>query len=217
MTRNTHDIAVVGAGMVGAALALKLARDGFDVTIIEPRAPASWNAADEVDLRVVALAPSSARLFAHLDVWPDLLARRACAYRHMHVWDALAPGQLNFDAVEQGDGALGWIVENRAIQHLLWQRLQYQANVTLRCPARVTATDADEQRRTLTLDDGSVVSARLVVAADGANSAMRDMLGIATRGRDYAQRAIVAHVATQRSHEFTAWQRFVPGVVLAFL
>lgn len=217
MTRALHDIAIVGAGMVGAALALKLARAGFDVAVIEPRAPAPWSENDDVDLRVVALAPSSARLFADLDIWSDLVAARACAYRHMQVWDALAPGELNFDAAERGESALGWIVENRAIQHLLWQRLQHAANVTLRCPARVTATGTDEHRRTLTLDDDTMLSARLVVAADGANSALRDMLGIATRERDYAQRAIVAHVATQRAHEFTAWQRFLPGAVLAFL
>lgn len=215
--RKMHDVAIVGAGMVGAALALKLARAGFDVVVIEPRAPAPWSDQDDIDLRVVALAPSSARLFADLDIWSDLVAARACAYRRMHVWDALAPGELNFDAAEQGERALGWIVENRAIQHLLWQRLHNEANVTLRCPARVTATDADENRRTLTLDDDTTLSARLVVAADGANSVLRDMLGIGTHERDYAQRAIVAHVSTQRSHEFTAWQRFLPGSVLAFL
>ena len=217
MTRNTHDIAVVGAGMVGAALALKLAREGFDVVVVEPRAPAPWSAADEVDLRVVALAPSSARLFAELGIWSELVAARVCAYQHMHVWDALVPGELNFNANEQGASALGWIVENRAIQHVLWRSLQRDVNVTLHYPARVIATDADAQRRTLTLDDGSVLSARLVVAADGANSAMRGMLAIKTHERDYAQRAIVAHVTTQRPHEYTAWQRFVAGAVLAFL
>ncbi|MGA9332946.1 MAG: UbiH/UbiF/VisC/COQ6 family ubiquinone biosynthesis hydroxylase [Rudaea sp.] len=215
--RKMHDIAIVGAGMVGAALAMKLAHEGFDVAVIEPCAPATWSRQDDVDLRVVAVAPSSARLFADLDIWPDLLSARACAYRHMRVWDCLAPGELNFDASELDESALGWIVENRAIQHLLWQRLQHDANITLRCPARVSATDADEQRRTLTLDDGSMLSARLVVAADGANSALREMLGIATHERDYAQRALVAHVSTQQPHEFTAWQRFLPGAVLAFL
>ena len=112
-----HDVIVVGAGMVGAALALALARAGFDVAVIEPRAPKPWNAQDEIDLRVVALAPSSVDLFGRLDVWKQIAAARASAYRRMRVWDALAPGDLNFDAAEEGHAALGYIVENRLIQH----------------------------------------------------------------------------------------------------
>lgn len=214
---NTCDAVVVGAGMVGAALALALARDGFDVAVIEPRAPKSWNVRDEVDLRVVALAPSSVELFTRLDVWQEITAARASAYGRMRVWDALAPGKLDFDAADEGHAALGYIVENRLIQFVLWQALQRETRIEVRCPAKVVATDASSDRRTLTLDDDSVVSARLVVAADGADSALRGMLGIATRERDYGQRAIVAHVTTQRAHESTAWQRFVPGGTVAFL
>jgi 2-octaprenyl-3-methyl-6-methoxy-1,4-benzoquinol hydroxylase/2-octaprenylphenol hydroxylase len=214
---NTFDVAVVGAGMVGAALALALAREGFDVTVIEPRAPKLWNAQDEVDLRVVALAPSSVELFDRLDVWKEIAAARANAYRRMRVWDALAPGQLAFDAADEGRAALGWIVENRLIQSVLWQALQREARITLHCPAKVTGTDATDDRRTLTLDDDTSVAARLVVAADGADSVLRGLLGIATRDRDYGQRAVVAHVATERAHESTAWQRFVPGGTIAFL
>jgi 2-polyprenylphenol 6-hydroxylase len=208
---------VVGAGMVGATLALELAREGFDVAVIEPRPPAPWHAEDELDLRVVALAPSSIQLFGRLDVWKSIATARACAYRRMHVWDALAPGELNFDAAESGEAALGWIVENRLIQHALWQLLQNDGRIALHCPARVKATEADAQRRTLVLDDDRSLTAQLVVAADGAESTLRGMVGIATRDRDYAQRAIVAHVATERPHQATAWQRFLPGATLAFL
>jgi 2-octaprenylphenol hydroxylase len=215
--RGMHDVAVVGAGMVGAALALALAREGFDVAVIEPRPPAPWRAVDEVDLRVVALAPSSVELFGRLDVWTSIASTRACAYRRMQVWDALAPGELRFDAADSGEAALGYIVENRLIQHALWQALQNDARITLNCPAWVNATDIDADRRTLALDDGTTLSAQLVIAADGADSALRGMAGITTRDRDYAQRAIVAHVATERPHEYTAWQRFLPGATLAFL
>jgi 2-octaprenyl-3-methyl-6-methoxy-1,4-benzoquinol hydroxylase/2-octaprenylphenol hydroxylase len=100
--RNLHDLAIVGAGMVGAALALALAREGFDVAVIEPRAPKPWSAQDEVDLRVVALAPSSVDLFTRLDVWKEIVTARASAYRRMRVWDALAPGALEFDATDEG-------------------------------------------------------------------------------------------------------------------
>ena len=215
--RGLHDVAIVGAGMVGSALALALTKAGFDVALVESRAPAPWRSEDEVDLRVVALAASSMALFERLDVWKTIRAARACAYRHMRVWDALAPGQLNFDAADEGAAALGYIVENRLIQHVLWQALQADARIALHCPAKVDATEADSERRTLVLDDGSRVAARLVVAADGADSALRDLLGIATQDRDYAQRAIVAHVHTERAHEDTAWQRFLPGATIAFL
>ena len=215
--RIGHDVAIVGAGMVGAALALSLARTGFDVVVVEPRQPAPWRAEDDVDLRVVALAPSSAGLFGRLDVWTSIVAGRACPYRHMRVWDALAPGQLHFDAAEQGLAALGHIVENRLIQHALWRALEAEPRIALRCPAQVTATEADDDRRTLVLADDSRIAARLVVAADGGDSALRRMAGIDTRDSDYGQRAIVAHVATERAHEDTAWQRFLPGATLAFL
>jgi 2-octaprenyl-3-methyl-6-methoxy-1,4-benzoquinol hydroxylase/2-octaprenylphenol hydroxylase len=99
----------------------------------------------------------------------------------------------------------------------LWHVLQGEVRITLHCPAKVTGTDATDDRRTLTLDDDTSVAARLVVAADGADSVLRGLLGIASRDRDYGQRAIVAHVATERAHESTAWQRFVPGGTIAFL
>jgi len=215
--RFGHDVAIVGAGMVGAALALSLARAGFDVVVVEPRPPSPWRSEDEIDLRVVALAPSSVDLFGRLDVWTSIAAARACAYRHMQVWDALAPGQLRFDAADQGMAALGQIVENRLIQHTLWRALEADPRIALRCPAEVTATQVDDERRTLVLGDDSRIAARLVVAADGGDSDLRKMAGIETRDRDYGQRAVVAHVATERAHEDTAWQRFLPGATLAFL
>ncbi|HET7065567.1 MAG TPA: UbiH/UbiF/VisC/COQ6 family ubiquinone biosynthesis hydroxylase [Rudaea sp.] len=215
--RIGHDVAIVGAGMVGAALALSLSRASFDVVVVEPRPPSPWHAEDDVDLRVVALAPSSVDLFGRLDVWTSIAAARACPYRHMQVWDALAPGQLRFDAADQGIAALGHIVENRLIQHTLWRALEADPHITLRCPAQVTATEVDDERHTLVLGDDSRIAARLVVAADGGDSALRKMAGIETRDRDYRQRAIVAHVATERPHEDTAWQRFLPGATLAFL
>jgi 2-octaprenyl-3-methyl-6-methoxy-1,4-benzoquinol hydroxylase/2-octaprenylphenol hydroxylase len=214
--RGVHDVAVVGAGMVGAALALRLADAGFDVALIEAREPPPWNAQDDVDLRVVALAPSSVEFLDRVGAWPTMASLRACAYTRMHVWDATAPGELTFDAREQGDAALGFIIENRLIQSVLWNALA-KANVTLRVPANVVGTEADTDRRTLAFDDGTSISARLVVAADGAESALRKLAGIDVRERRYEQRAIVAHVTTERPHESTAWQRFLPNATLAFL
>src|SRR5262249_19359387 len=215
--RGSHDIVVVGAGMVGAVLALRLARAGFDVALIEAQAPAPWRPEDDVDLRVVALAPSSIEQLQEVGVWNSIGAARSCAYRRMHVWDALAPGALTFDSAEDGEAALGHIVENRLIQHALWQAAQIETRITTLCPARVAATRDDGDGRTVDLAGGERLAAPLVVAADGGDSPLRELLGIATRGGDYAQRAIVAHVSTERPHEATAWQRFLPQATIAFL
>jgi 2-octaprenyl-3-methyl-6-methoxy-1,4-benzoquinol hydroxylase/2-octaprenylphenol hydroxylase len=210
------DVAVVGGGMVGAAAALALARAGFATALLEARAPQAWDAANEVDLRVVGLAPSSIALLDEMGVWTSICTSRASPYTHMHVWDGESGAAIDFDAAGEGRDLLGCIVENNLVQWTLWQALE-AAGVRRLCPAEVHGFEAREDRVTLELAGGESLSARLLVAADGAASPLRDMAGIATRGRDYAQRAVVAHVATERSHAGTAWQRFLPGGPLALL
>ena len=217
----TLDVAVVGGGMVGAAAALALARAGFATALLEARAPAPWQAADEVDLRVVGLAPSSIALLDDLGVWTSINAARCSPYRHMHVWDAESGAAISFDAASEGRDQLGSIVENGLVQWTLWQALE-AAGVQRLCPAQVKGFEQREDRITLELAAelaglGNSVSARLLVAADGAASPLRQWAGIGTRGRDYAQRAVVAHVRTERPHQQTAWQRFLPGGPLALL
>jgi 2-octaprenylphenol hydroxylase len=215
--RNVLDIAVVGAGMVGAAAALALARRGLRVALLEEREPARWEVSDEVDLRVVALAPSSVDLFEQLGVWDAIRDARAAPYRHMHVWDSGSGAAIHFDAADRGESELGWIVENRLIQHRLWSALQAEPTITLRCPARVVATEDEGEARVLRLDDDGKISARLVVAADGAASPLRHLLDIGTSGHVYDQHALVAHVQTERAHANTAWQCFLPTGTLALL
>ncbi|BFI97169.1 MAG: UbiH/UbiF family hydroxylase [Rhodanobacter sp.] len=210
------DVAVVGGGMVGAAAALALAKAGFATALLEARAPQPWSAADEVDLRVVGLAPSSIDLLNQLGVWTSIREARSSPYAHMHVWDGESGAAIDFDAADEGCDLLGHIVENNLVQWTLWQALE-AAGVRRRCPAEVRGIEPREDRVTLALADGESLSARLVVAADGAASPLRGMLGIASRERDYAQRAVVAHVGTERAHGQTAWQRFLPGGPLALL
>ena len=236
--RNELDAIIVGAGAIGSAVALALARDGFEVALVEARTPKSWRVEDDVDLRVVALAPDARDLLASVDVWTTIAAARVGPYRHMRVWDALAPGELKFDAAERGEVALGWIVENKLIQHALWQALDARGtrfasslpmdpslgdrvadtrSVRLCCPAEVVEIDNGADAVTATLADGTRLRAKVLIVAEGAESSVRTKLGIAFNGRDYGQRAIVAHVATERPHENTAWQRFQPAGPLAFL
>jgi 2-octaprenyl-3-methyl-6-methoxy-1,4-benzoquinol hydroxylase/2-octaprenylphenol hydroxylase len=210
------DVAVVGGGMVGAAAALALAQAGFATALLEARAPQAWSAADEVDPRVVGLAPSSIALLREMGVWTSIRGSRASPYAHMHVWDSESGSAIDFDAADEGRDLLGYIVENNLVQWTLWQALE-AAGVRRLCPAEVRGFESRGDRVALELDDGEALAARLLVAADGASSPLRGMAGIATRGRDYAQRAVVAHVATERPHEGTAWQRFLPTGPLALL
>ena len=210
------DVAVVGGGMVGAAAALALARGGLRCALLETRMPSAWDSSHEVDLRVVGLAPSSIGLLHDLGVWTSIKSARAGHYRRMHVWDAESGAAIDFDAADEGRDALGYIVENQLVQWTLWQALE-QAGVRRLCPAEVSGFEAGEDRIQLQLADGDTVSAALLVAADGAASPLRELAGIATRGRDYTQRAVVAHVATERPHQHTAWQRFLTSGPLALL
>lgn len=210
------DVAVVGGGMVGAATALALARAGFSAALVDAREPTPWGAANEVDLRVVGLAPSSVALLHDLGVWQAIASARASAYERMVVWDAENGATIRFDAADEGRDVLGYIVENSLVQACLWHALD-EAGVRRIVPAEVVGLSQREDRAQLELADGQGVSARLVVAADGAASPLRAMVGIGTHGRDYAQRAVVGHVETARSHERTAWQRFLPTGPLALL
>lgn len=214
--RPSLDIAIAGGGMVGAACALALARRGFSVALLETREPAPWNAADPEDLRVIALAPSSVRLLDELGVWRAIETARVSPYRHMRVWDGASGAELAFDAAREGHAQLGWIVENKLIAWTLWQALE-AAGVRRVCSAGVTTFAQRDDRVALELDSGETLSAALLVIADGAGSRLRERAGIAVRGRDYRQRAVVAHVATERAHEQTAWQRFTQEGPIALL
>jgi 2-octaprenyl-3-methyl-6-methoxy-1,4-benzoquinol hydroxylase/2-octaprenylphenol hydroxylase len=210
------DIAVVGGGMVGAAAALALARAGFSTALLEARPPAPWHVEDDVDLRVVGLAPSSIKLLDEMDVWTSIRNARACPYAHMHVWDAENGAAIDFDAAAEGRDQLGYIVENNLVQWTLWQALD-AAGVQRLCSAIVKNFETRADRVVLELADGESVAVRLLIAADGGGSPLRERAGIATHGRDYMQRAVVAHVTTERSHAHTCWQRFLPAGPLALL
>ena len=215
--KTSFDIIIVGGGMAGSALGCMCAMQGFQVAVIEHREPAKEWPEGEIDLRVSALSRASQKLLQQLGVWHRMQVLRVNPYQEMHVWDANGNGCIHFDAAELGEPNLGHIVENRVTQLALWQRLSEFDNVTPICPASAKALDLSSDQPILTLDDGRQLTAKLLIGADGRDSAIRRMAGITTHGWEYDQHAIVATVTPQKPHLDTAWQRFMSKGPLAFL
>ena len=213
--RDSSDILVVGGGVVGAAAALAFARDGRQVTLVEAREPAPWQA-EQPDLRVYAFAPDNAALLDELGVWDRVRQARMQPYRHMSVWDAAGGDRLEFDADAFGRRELGWIVEHGLLVDRLWAALP-GAGVRVVCPGRVTGLVQDEDCAQLELDTGTRLRARLALAADGGDSPLRTLAGIETFAHDYGQNGLVAFIEHERPHAATCWQRFLPAGPIAFL
>ncbi|GAB4346000.1 MAG: 2-octaprenyl-3-methyl-6-methoxy-1,4-benzoquinol hydroxylase [Gammaproteobacteria bacterium] len=214
--RDLHfDLVVVGAGMVGAALACSLRDAPLRIAIIEGTPP-TLPAEGQIDLRVSAISRASEHLLEETGVW-EALQSFATPYLHMRVWDSGGHGSTTFSADELGEPNLGHIVENRRIQTALWERLASQDNTERFCPALLKRLEPGEGEITIGLDDGRRLTARLVVGADGGRSRVRELTGIRTIGRSYGQKTIVGNVHTSRHHQYTAWQRFLPTGPVAFL
>jgi len=214
--RESFDVAVVGAGVVGSSAALSLAREGLRVAIVEAHEPTPWRA-DAPDLRVYAFAADSQALLDSLGVWAGVAAARAQPYRRMRVWDAGAGGELCFDADALGRDCLGHIVEHGLLVDRLWAAVSRDPKIQRHCPDKLRELEHDDSGASLVLDSGQRLRAKLVLGADGAASRVRQLAGLSTSEHDYGQRGLVAYVRTTRLHEDTCWQRFLPGGPLAFL
>lgn len=213
--RGRLDAVIVGGGVVGCAAALALAKQGLEVALLEAHVPAAWSPAKR-DLRVYAFAPDNAALLDRIGVWRGVREARLQPYRRMRVWDAAGGGEFAFDADTLARAELGWIVEHNLLVDRLWNALP-AAGVRVQAPARAEGIEAHDEGVRVRLDDGVTLDARVVLAADGAESAVRTMAGFETDLHDYAQKGIVAYIASERPHEDTAWQRFLPGGPLALL
>lgn len=208
------DVLVVGGGLVGAAAACLLAKQGRQVLLVDRQVPPKWDGQQPRDLRVFAIAPGSANILASCDVWQAVSASRTCAYQAMEV-TAVHGGLLRFQAHEHGLEQLGWIVENRLLQSQLWEQLNQSVEVL--APASIEKVSTDARGAELLLGDGSHIRARLLLAADGARSFVRQALNMEVVQRDYQQRALVAELDTETPNSNTAWQIFLKDGPLALL
>lgn len=217
MADSRHDVIVVGAGMVGATAACLLSRAGFAVAVVESHQPAVFDHSAPVGLRVSAISPGAADVLAEAGAWRIISRTRHCAYRRMHVEDRDGSASIDFNSAEFGLDRLGTLVENGLVQSALWQCLNALAAVEIHCPERLQGIEFEPGGVRLRLQNGHCLSGRLLVGADGADSAVRRLLGIGTQYWAYGQSGIVAVVHTERMNTGLAWQRFMAGGPLALL
>lgn len=219
MIRTDYDLLVIGGGMVGASLACALAGLNLRIGLVEA-APFSVSAHPSYDDRTIALAQGTRRIFQALDLW-DTLEPTATPIEHIHISERGAAGFAHLDAREEGVDALGYVTEARMIGAALQSRLAGLANFELLCPARlervVVAPDAVHAFIAFGDSRTAELRARLLVAADGARSPVREQLGIATLRWDYGQQAVIANVTPTLHHGHVAYERFTAEGPIALL
>lgn len=213
-----YDIVIVGSGIVGATAALRLAKNtSLNIAVVEASVPNhDWSPLLPYG-RVSAISLASKNIFEQVACWSKIKEKRISPYTDMHVWDAEGSGQIHFDAPSIAEGSLGYIIEDHVMRSSLLEAFQHYQHLSYLCPVTLTGIQETTEGIVLSTSDGKTITAKLLIAADGANSWVRQSLGIDVNTWEYEHTAIVATVKTERPHQKTAWQRFLPTGPLAFL
>lgn len=217
--RTDFDVLIAGGGLVGASLAYALRDSRLAVGIVEAFPPAA-SAAPSFDDRTLALSQSSRRVFQAMGLWEAIERRGAAPIKRIHISDRGRFGVTRLHAADAGLDALGYVVTHHALGASLYEAIQAQGSVTLVAPAVVQSVSVEASAARVHVQAGGgtqVLSARLLVAADGANSPVRTAMGIKSERVPYEQTAIVTAVSTERAHDHTAYERFTASGPLALL
>jgi len=217
MSDSIYDVAIIGAGMVGATLASLLSRSGFSVALVEAVEPKAFDGTAEVGLRVSAISPGSSAILEQAGAWKPISNQRVRPYRRMQVEDGIELDPLLFDAPVFNLERLGTIVENALLQWSVWNVVNSGGLVDICCPDHLEAIESCGDYNRVTLGTGKVLNSRLVVGADGAASRVRKLIGFQQDHYAYNQHGLVAVVGKQKPNPGVAWQRFLEGGPLAFL
>ena len=213
-----YDIVIAGGGMVGTSLALALAPLSLKVAVVEA-VERSAPTQPSFDERSTALSRSSQRMFTAMGLWSDIEAA-ATPIRSIHVSERGTFGFAHIDASEQGVEALGYVVINRVLGGVLQADLARHSRIDVLCPGRIVAAEVDSGHVTARVasDTGTLaLRSRLLVAADGARSNVRDMLGIGATHEDYHQHAIIGNLRSELPHDHRAFERFTERGAIAML
>lgn len=216
---NHYDIVIAGGGMIGCSLALALAPLDLRIAVIEA-VPRGAKTQPSFDDRSTALSRSSQRMFEAMGLWTDI-AGSSTPIKSIHVSDRGRFGFSHIDAQEQGVAALGYVVINHALGEILQKALLEVANLDIFCPGRICGVDLHPGMASVHVEEAEAgsrgLTCNLLVAADGANSAVREMVGISAARVDYQQRAIVGNLQPEKPPENRAFERFTDDGPIAML
>ena len=214
--KEKFDVVVVGGGMVGAAVACSLGGSSLKVAVIESLPPLPFAPDQPHDLRVSALSIASKNILETVGAWEGVINRRFCPFRRMRVWETAGDTEFCSDAIDYPE--LGYIVENRVTQLALLDRLQEFDNVELICPVSIKKINYSVGKPSeVELENGRLLSAEVLVAADGGQSRVRQTVGLGVTSWDYKQHALVIYIETAYGQQDITWQRFVSSGPQAFL
>lgn len=223
MSAIEYDVLVIGAGLAGASLACALGQNtSLNIAIIEANTvktqwPEEAEGVNSFDPRVSSLTVGTQQFLDSIGVWPLMHEQRVCAYDKMSVWDAEGTGQVDFDAADVQQPTMGFLLENQITLIALAKRLQQLPNVQLLSECKVAELKHASKGYAVLLEDERLITAPIIVAADGGNSRIRQWAGFQTREWDYGHHGLVCSIKTELPHQYTARQRFLTSGPLAVL
>lgn len=215
MTSKHYDLIIAGGGIVGLTLANLLADSGLKIAIFDQQSLNLPTLTQDYELRVSAITHASQELFQHLGVWPHIEAMRLSPYTKMYVWDASTDAHIEFNAREMAETNLGHIIENKVIQRALLQKLTHFSHVHL-INGALEEINIEPDRVEVKLTNGNMLTTKLLVGADGINSKVRELAGIAVDYQAYGHTAIVATVRCKKPINKRLGNAFYPKVSWLF-